>query len=110
MFFPTGTQLKTTLWTYENVDVMEVEIFPSFNDVKVSQGLCGTVGLNSVEFGDGSGRRKTDFSARSDRHGLDDFSLSWKCVSNIVMFFHSYFVILCLATLFDTYSVPNLNN
>ncbi|XP_078322917.1 uncharacterized protein LOC144622187 [Crassostrea virginica] len=70
IYLPSGTYIQTRLWLYKNVNVMEVDIFPSRADIHKSEGLCSKLGSNKLIKRDGSA---APFSAQPD-----DFSLSWR--------------------------------
>ena len=70
IYLPSGTYIQTRLWLYKNVNVMEVDIFPSRADIHKSEGLCSKLGSNKLIKRDG---RAAPFSAQPD-----DFSLSWR--------------------------------
>jgi hypothetical protein len=74
---PTGTYVHTTLRsfpgvkTHKDINVMEVDIFPSRVDVGNSSGLCSRLGSNKTLI-------KRDGTKEPHSHNPDRFSLSWR--------------------------------
>lgn len=60
--YPSGTTVKARLWIYENIDVMEIEIYPTSFDVQNTQGLCNKLGSKNFYARNGKISTKADFA------------------------------------------------
>lgn len=75
IYFPTNTYIKLCLWTYQTEDVIEVNIFPSMYDQKISRGLCSKLGSDGKYF----------YAKDGETTDLATFIRSWRFANSVTI-------------------------